>query len=138
MDQTMERRVRESFERQAPMSAIGAILEDVTSERVVLHLPFHARLTQQNGFFHGGVIATTADVAGGYAAYSGLPPLKWLFRTSCGRYGSEIRSAFLILMRGIADVRGLVSAGLPYRRCAACVRYAHRAGASAQKPHPLS
>src|SRR3546814_6907780 len=31
---------------------------------------FAAALTQQNGFLHGGVIATVADVAGGYASYS--------------------------------------------------------------------
>lgn len=67
-----------------------------------------------------------------------LPPSEWLFRTSCGRYGDEIRSAILVVMRGIADVRGLVSARLLYRGCAACVRYAHRAGASAPKPQPLS
>ncbi len=33
-------------------------------------LPFQESLTQQHGFFHGGVIATLADNAGGFAAYS--------------------------------------------------------------------
>lgn len=52
------------------MQHIGASLEEVAAGRVVLRLPFDARLTQQNGLFHGGVIGTIADVAGGYAGYS--------------------------------------------------------------------
>lgn len=70
MDSTTEARVRESFDRQTFMSAIGAVLQEVAPGRVVLRLPFSDQLTQQNGFFHGGAIATIADVAGGYAAYS--------------------------------------------------------------------
>src|SRR3546814_19930782 len=66
----MEDRVRRSFERQAFMATIGAVLDEVREGRVVLRLPFAAALTQQNGFLHGGVIATVADVAGGYASYS--------------------------------------------------------------------
>lgn len=52
------------------MATIGATLEEVSKGRAVLRLPFATALTQQNGFLHGGVIATIADVAGGYAAYS--------------------------------------------------------------------
>lgn len=52
------------------MATIGAMLDEVSDGRVVLRLPFADALTQQNGFLHGGVIATVADVAGGYAAYS--------------------------------------------------------------------
>lgn len=66
----MEDRVRQSFERQAFMITIGAVLDEVREGRVVLRLPFATALTQQNGFLHGGVIATVADVAGGYASYS--------------------------------------------------------------------
>ncbi|HEY9578519.1 MAG TPA: PaaI family thioesterase [Rhizorhapis sp.] len=62
--------MRRSFERQAFMATIGAVLDEVREGRVVLRLPFAAALTQQNGFLHGGVIATVADVAGGYASYS--------------------------------------------------------------------
>jgi len=66
----MEDRVRQSFEQQAFMATIGAVLDEVSQGRVVLRLPFAVALTQQNGFLHGGVIAAVADVAGGYAAYS--------------------------------------------------------------------
>lgn len=66
----MEERVRRSFERQAFMATIGAVLDEVREGRVVLRLPFAAALTQQNGFLQGGVIATVADVAGGYASYT--------------------------------------------------------------------
>lgn len=66
----MEDRVRRSFERQAFMATIGAALDEVSEGCVVLRLPFSGALTQQNGFLHGGVIATIADVAGGYAGFS--------------------------------------------------------------------
>ena len=37
-------------------------------------LPMSAAVTQQHGFFHGGVIGTMADAAGGYAANTLLMP----------------------------------------------------------------
>ena len=66
-------RVRASFARQRLMQAIGAVLEDVTSGRVTIRLPFREDLTQQHGFLHAGVIASVADSACGYAALSLMP-----------------------------------------------------------------
>ena len=49
-------------------------------------MPFDAKLTQQHGFFHGGVISTIADNAAGFAAYSLMPedcqPLSIEFKVS--------------------------------------------------------
>jgi uncharacterized protein (TIGR00369 family) len=49
-------------------------------------LPFDAKLTQQHGFFHGGVISTIADNDAGFAAYSLMPegrqPLSIEFKVS--------------------------------------------------------
>jgi uncharacterized protein (TIGR00369 family) len=36
-------------------------------------MPFRAELSQQHGFFHAGMIATIADSAGGYAAFTLFP-----------------------------------------------------------------
>ena len=66
-------RVRASFARQRLMQTIGAVLEDVTSGRVTIRLPFREDLTQQHGFLHAGVIASVADSACGYAALSLMP-----------------------------------------------------------------
>jgi hypothetical protein len=41
---------------------------------VHLSLPFAARFCQQNGFMHAGAIASVADSANGYAAYTLTPP----------------------------------------------------------------
>ena len=62
--------VRESYARHSFMRFLGAELGEVTAGRCTLHLKARQELTQQNGFLHGGVVATLADVAGGYAAYS--------------------------------------------------------------------
>jgi uncharacterized protein (TIGR00369 family) len=52
------------------MSFMGATLPVVEPGYCEIHLPFKAELTQQHGFFHGGVIGTIADSAAGYAGYS--------------------------------------------------------------------
>ena len=36
-------------------------------------MPYRPDLTQQHGFFHGGLVGTLADNAGGYAAYTLMP-----------------------------------------------------------------
>ncbi|MDP6707057.1 MAG: PaaI family thioesterase [Alphaproteobacteria bacterium] len=68
-----EARVRDSFRRQAFMATIGAELPVVAPGQVALSLPHRPDLTQQHGFFHGGVVATIADNAAGYAAFSLMP-----------------------------------------------------------------
>jgi uncharacterized protein (TIGR00369 family) len=66
-------RVRESFARQAAMTTIGATVERVSAGEVVIRLPYDAKLTQQHGFIHAGMIATIVDSACGYAALSLMP-----------------------------------------------------------------
>lgn len=63
-------RVRDSFGRQAFMRTIGADLTEVAPGHVEMRLPYRPELGQQHGFFHGGVIGTLADNAGGYAAFT--------------------------------------------------------------------
>jgi uncharacterized protein (TIGR00369 family) len=67
-----EAAVRASFARQGVLAAWGAEMVEVAPGRVVLRLAFSERVTQQQGFFHGGVVASLADSAGGYAAMTML------------------------------------------------------------------
>lgn len=55
------------------MVFIGAELSAVEPGRAEIRLPYRSDLTQHNGYFHGGIIGTLADNAGGSAAYSLLP-----------------------------------------------------------------
>lgn len=73
-DPNFAAKVRESFARQGIMAHLGAKLEKVEAGRVEITLPFTKSLTQQHGYFHAGVVATIADSAGGYAAFSLFPP----------------------------------------------------------------
>lgn len=66
-------RVRASFARQPMMQTIGATLETVAPGRADISLPFRSDLTQQHGYLHAGVVATIADSACGYAAYTLMP-----------------------------------------------------------------
>ncbi len=63
---------RANFGRQAFMRLLGAEIADLGSGYCEVHLPFRQDLTQQHGYFHGGVVATLADVASGYAAFTAL------------------------------------------------------------------
>ena len=60
LDPDFETRVRESFARQAFMRALGAELLQISPGEVHLALAHKPDLTQQHGYFHGGVIATIA------------------------------------------------------------------------------
>ena len=63
-------RVAESFARQAFMQHINAELVTVEPGFCEIHVSYDARLTQQHGYFHAGVVSTVADNAAGYAGYS--------------------------------------------------------------------
>lgn len=56
------------------MQLIGAELTHLEPATCEIRLPFRSNLTQQDGFFHAGIISTIADSAGGYAAYTLMPP----------------------------------------------------------------
>lgn len=68
-----ERDVRDSFARQPFMATLGAELLAVGPGRTEIALAYDESLSQQHGYFHGGVIGTLADNAGGYAAFSLMP-----------------------------------------------------------------
>jgi uncharacterized protein (TIGR00369 family) len=68
MDQpSSEKRVRQSFSRQALMRTLGAELVAVTDGEVHIRLPASSQIAQQHGFAHAGAIASIADSACGYA-----------------------------------------------------------------------
>ena len=73
-DPAFETRTRENFSSQGFMANLGVEMSDLQPGRCELTVEFSERLAQQHGFFHGGVIASLADVSGGYAAFSLLPP----------------------------------------------------------------
>ena len=72
-DPAYEARVRESFGRQSHMSTLGATIAFIAPGEVHLAFPFAPQFCQQNGFMHAGAIASVADSANGYAAYTLAP-----------------------------------------------------------------
>ncbi len=69
----IEKKVRASFAKQALMSTLGAEMTSIERGAVEIRCGFDARLTQQNGFVHAGVITSILDSACGYAALSVAP-----------------------------------------------------------------
>jgi uncharacterized protein (TIGR00369 family) len=94
--------VRESFARQSVMQTIGATLAHVGPGEVEIRLAWRADLCQQHGFLHAGIVATIADSAAGYAAFS-------LFPTDASVLTSEFKLHLLAPAEGEAIVaRGRV------------------------------
>lgn len=73
-DPGYEARVRESFARQTYMATLGATIAFIAPGEVHLALPFTPQFCQQNGHLHAGAVASVADSANGYAAYTLSPP----------------------------------------------------------------
>ena len=65
-----EARVRDSFTRQSFMTLVGAEITALRPGHCTIEVPYRADLCQQHGYFHGGLIGTVADNAGGYAAFT--------------------------------------------------------------------
>lgn len=70
MDDHKREAVERGFVKQGFMHTLGATLTAIDDGHAEIRLPFAEGLTQQHGLFHGGVVATLADNAGGIAAYT--------------------------------------------------------------------
>ncbi|MDP3842255.1 MAG: PaaI family thioesterase [Oxalobacteraceae bacterium] len=66
--------IRVSLASQGALAAWNVRLTRLTPGECEIVLPMSAAVTQQHGYFHGGVIGALADVAGGYAANTLLMP----------------------------------------------------------------
>lgn len=73
LDLDYEKKIKESFSRQAFMDFINAELAEVKPGYCEIHLPYKKTLLQQHGYFHAGIIGTISDNCGGYAAFSLMP-----------------------------------------------------------------
>lgn len=69
-DPRFRERAHRHFDGQAMMAHLGARLELVEPGRVEIAMPYDERLTQQHGHVHGGAMATIADSAAGFAAFT--------------------------------------------------------------------
>jgi uncharacterized protein (TIGR00369 family) len=66
--------LRATFSQQGALMAWGARITQLAPGECEVTVPMSAVVTQQHGYFHGGVIGTVADAAGGYAANTLLMP----------------------------------------------------------------
>ena len=72
-DPDFAERTRGNFAKQGFMRFLDVVMTAINPGDCQLELLFRDDLSQQHGFFHGGVVATLADVSGGYAAFSLFP-----------------------------------------------------------------
>ena len=73
LDPDFENKIKESFYRQEFMDFIGAEISDMGPGYCEIQVLYKKELSQQHGYFHGGVIGTLADNSGGYAAFTLMP-----------------------------------------------------------------
>ena len=104
--QTPHERVALSLARQGMMTHLGVRLLSATEGQVELALTYSDKLTQQQGGFHGGAIGALADIAGGYAALTVLPPetevvtVEYKINFLNSMQGGEIRAIGKIVKAG--------------------------------------
>ena len=70
---SIEEKIRSSFARQAFMSSVNAVLDQVEHGRTIISAPVGDGFTQQHGYSHAGLIFSIGDSAAGYAALSVMP-----------------------------------------------------------------
>lgn len=73
-DPNFRQRVSDSFARQRVMQTLGVEIRSIEPGELTLEFPYDARLTQQHGFLHAGIISAVVDSACGYAALTLMPP----------------------------------------------------------------
>ncbi|MBX9868335.1 MAG: PaaI family thioesterase [Burkholderiaceae bacterium] len=74
LNSEVETMLRACFQTQAALVDWDAKITGLAEGHFEITLPRSQLVTQQHGYFHGGVIGTLADVAGGFAANSVLMP----------------------------------------------------------------
>jgi uncharacterized protein (TIGR00369 family) len=72
-DPDFEARVRKTFAGQPALGTLGITLAQVGPGTLELRMPYDAKLSQQNGFLHGGVVSAGLDTACGLASYTLMP-----------------------------------------------------------------
>ncbi len=65
--------VRGSFAQQGLMTHFGATMTRCEPGFVEIEVPYGPHLTQQQGFFHGGVTTAIVDTSCGYSALTLMP-----------------------------------------------------------------
>jgi uncharacterized protein (TIGR00369 family) len=75
LDHKLALTLLESFNAQGALMAWNARLTSITPGACEISLAMGPNVSQQHGYFHGGVIGTIADSAGGYAANTLLMPV---------------------------------------------------------------
>jgi len=98
--------VRYRFAQQPYNLSIGAKITAVTPGRVEVVVPTRPDLVQHNGFFHGGLIAGLADIAGGFAGWSlveadqGMLTIEYKLNIVAPGLGDELRAVGEVVSRG--------------------------------------
>lgn len=126
-ERTLDPAAADSFGRQGLMTNFGANLIDAVDGRCVIEVGAGDHLTQQDGLFHGGVVAGIADAACGHAAFTLAPPganiltVEFKLNLLGPADGSRIRATATVLKQGrsISTVAARVETlhGNDWRHC---------------------
>ncbi|MEO6433666.1 MAG: PaaI family thioesterase [Sphingomicrobium sp.] len=94
------------FARQGMMTHFGARMTEAAAGRCVIEVDAGHHLTQQSGFFHGGVVAGVADAACGHAAITAAPDgadvvsVEFKLNLLAPADGSKLRASATVLRQG--------------------------------------
>ncbi len=67
-------RIIHNFENTPLMSTLQAEITDLQHGNITISMPYDKKLSQHNGYLHGGIISSLVDASGGFSAISTFPP----------------------------------------------------------------
>lgn len=101
-----DRQTAASFYAQGMLRHFGAELIEASDGHCVIEVAMGDQLTQQNGLFHGGVVAGIADAACGHAAFTLAPEganvvsVEFKLNLLAPADGSRLRASANVLKQG--------------------------------------
>ncbi len=94
------------FNAQGAMKLLGARLTEIDEGVAEFELDFRPELSQQNGFFHAGIVSTLVDTAGGcagntlMAAGSGVLTVEFKLNLMAPGDGERLRARGEVIKAG--------------------------------------
>lgn len=106
MDKDFLEKARDVFNKEGFLSFTDMKLESIEKGKAILSCENKKELSQSAGYMHGGMVAAILDTAGGFAAFTLIPP-------NCHIVTSELKINYLrpVISKKVIGVGEVISKG---------------------------
>lgn len=106
MDKDFLEKARDVFNKEGFLSFTDMKLESIEKGKAILSCENKKELSQSAGYMHGGMVAAILDTAGGFAAFTLIPP-------NCHIVTSELKINYLrpVISKKVIGIGEVISKG---------------------------